>query len=49
MKDIIETDECRVFYDGMTDGEKAEYENIYVRLARDGRLSAPYGEKWWTR
>ena len=45
MKDIIETDECRAFYDGMTDGEKAEYENIYVRLARDGRLSAPYGEK----
>ena len=45
MKDIIETEESKSFYDGMTDGEKAEYENIYVRLARDGRLSAPYGEK----
>ena len=45
MKEIIETDECREFHATMTDVEKQEYDFIYWRLKRDGRLIRPWGEK----
>ncbi len=45
MKEIIETDESKDFHVTMNDEEKEEYDFIYWKLKREGRLEYPWGEK----